>query len=259
MDHQYKLEWARKHLDTLKASIQVFLNSEPYIAIQKYDDEEGGYQARLDRQLEVPLDWSLMVGDIIHNARSALDNLAYALAIKNSGPLSDDDARDVQFVLYEKRPDDFFSRSLFRLGLLSDVARTEIEKLQPYHRPDPAYRHPLAVLADLSNIDKHRHLILAVDTAQSASVSLEGSGIEPGTRIGGYSGPLEDRTVIARWKLAGFPPNAKVNMSAEISILITFPQGRPAWGGSIVGFLDALLDHIRDVVFPPLEAILNEP
>ena len=43
-----------------------------------------------------------------------------------------------------------------RIPDLSPQHRSMVKHFQPYHAGDEAARHPLSVLADLSNADKHR-------------------------------------------------------------------------------------------------------
>jgi hypothetical protein len=54
-----------------------------------------------------------------------------------------------------------------------------IERNQPYHRPAPSYKkHPLWILHDLNNADKHRVLI---GTGSSLAVDNFDIGIAPGS------------------------------------------------------------------------------
>jgi hypothetical protein len=136
---------------------------------------------------------------------------------------------------------------------------TEIERLQPYHRPDPKFRAALGVLRDLSNIDKHRHIVVTLAAATASGIRLEHPAINPGTYVTGYSGPLKKGTVIARWKFIGAPPaaEAEVRVQADMGVNIAFADGWPAYRGDVIGFLDGLIAYTRDTIFPPLEALLK--
>jgi hypothetical protein len=49
----------------------------------------------------------------------------------------------------------------------SEPAKCLVESFQPYHVTDP-WHHPLAMLARLSNVDKHRHLLVGATWVMAA-------------------------------------------------------------------------------------------
>ena len=191
MDHRAKLKWARKHLDALDDEIRHFTQSDPYELRAKYDVEQGGYVAWLENVTDLPPHWSLMIGDIIHNMRSALDTLTYSLACKNlQRAPTDREIKQLQFVIVDEVED--WSRELRRRLLpLHHDARAEMCWIQPCFRTDRTQRHGLSVLRDLSNIDKHRHVVITLASAASSSIQLAGDFLGAGTMIQGYVGPLK--------------------------------------------------------------------
>jgi len=263
MDHRAKLEWARKHLDTLETSIQSYVDSDTCKIGIQFDTEMGCYVARLRDVKTAPPEWSLMIGDIVHNTRSALDALTYSLAVKNLGrDPTKDEVKDLQFVIVDDVA--AWNRQCDRrLRCLSTTAQQAVESFQPYHRTDASVRHALSVLRDLSNIDKHRHVIITVVSASSSSIFLSGEMVDDGTMIAGYVGPLIEGAVVAKWNFAMGPLevpvqyHSEVNANAKMTIEVQFGRtmATPA-GGHVGAFLDWLLDWIRDEVFPPLEALL---
>src|SRR3954466_14053895 len=99
MDHRAKLEWAKQHLDILEASIKEFVDGDSCKLGVRFDVEANHYVACLREVKEVPSEWSLMVGDIVHNMRSTLDSVTYALARKNLGrPPTEAEVKQIQFV-----------------------------------------------------------------------------------------------------------------------------------------------------------------
>lgn len=266
MDHRAKLQWARKHYDALDNEVRVFIEIDPYEMRAKYDAEKGGYIAWLEKVTDLPPHWSLMVGDIIQNTRSALDTLTYALACKNLRRIPDEaEVKQLQFVIVDDIKDlaGEFSR---RLKFLDHDARAEICWIQPCFRTDFSQRHPLSVLRDLSNIDKHRHLVITLASASSSSIELSGDYIDAGTTIEGYIGPLEKGTEIGRWNFrfgeSPIPPHlhGKVEAYGKLGLDIEFAKSTATpKGGSVMGFLPALHDFIETVIFPPLEEILAGP
>lgn len=117
----------------------------------------------------------LLMGDVVHNKRSTLDHLVYQLALINTGGNVAHPNR-TQFPISDSR--DSFERAA--ANCLAEVApdlRDIIEGFQPYHPlkenivVEP-YFHPLAMLRDLSNTDKHR--ILTPVMIPSTKLRLDG-------------------------------------------------------------------------------------
>ncbi len=266
MDHHAKLRWARKHLEALQADMSRFMAATPYELTVRFDEKRQHYMAALRAPKPFPRDWSLRIGDILHNTRSALDSLAYALAAKHLGRLpSDDEAEQIRFLIVDDAaawPAD----AIRRLRHLSPAATAAIEALQPYHRMTVRYGHPLSVLRDLAHVDRHRHIALFAEAPSSAGVAVEGPGLPPGSRVTGWRGRLVAGTEIAVLDVKDasgrkIPParRAGLHASGQLSPEITFADGPPAYGGSVTGYLSALHTHILHDVFPPLDACLEAP
>ena len=73
MDHHAKLDWASRHIDTLKKAMSDFVDDNPYHVVRNFDPQAKEHRASVVNVKPTPPDWSLMVGDIIHELRSALD------------------------------------------------------------------------------------------------------------------------------------------------------------------------------------------
>jgi hypothetical protein len=117
----------------------------------------------------------LLVGDIVHNARSALDHLVHDLAFHNSGGNLRQPTK-TQFPIADT-PSEFQAQAKRYLQEVASQHRSIIESFQPYHLMDAnvgvgEYFHPLAMLRDLSNLDKHRLLVPIL--IPTTGVSLEG-------------------------------------------------------------------------------------
>ena len=259
MDHRKKLAWAHKRFDALESEFRAFIEQgDAYTLVRKYDPQQGCYIAYLKEVGSTPADWSLMLGEIVHAMRSALDALMYALAVKNLGRNpTDREVIQIQFPIVDELKD-WPGECGRRLKHVHPDVRTFIETLQPYHRPDKAYRSNLAVLRDLSNVDKHRHIVVTLTAATASGLKISHPDLPPGIYLPGYKGLLKTGTVIARWKFLGAPATAgeEVQVHGDIAIDVAFGEGWPAWGGSVTAFLPAVHDHIANTVFPPLEKLL---
>lgn len=198
-----KLDWSEKHLNALSAEIRTFLEGDAYTLPTQFDEADKSTTVIFKESEPLPESWGLALGDVIHNARSALDHLVYQLVLLAGGVHHDAH----QFPILDK-PQDWVRRvqkpPKGRRGLLDFIDPTHITSiklLQPY---EPATGLPrLGVLRDFSNIDKHRLIHAArtvfTDTpALSAHLAVPATisdvrPLEPGT-------PIEDGTEILRFR-----------------------------------------------------------
>ena len=97
---------------------------------------------------------SVYVGDIAHNCRSALDQLAWQLVINHSGrPKRVQQKIDVEFpVKYRLEA----LKRTYTFSKVSPADRAIIKDAQLYHCRYNPKLHPLPVIWQLSNRDKHR-------------------------------------------------------------------------------------------------------
>ena len=67
-----KIERAKEHLEYFDTLINGYIDSDPY-RFRREVDPDGTLHLFMDHHEPIPIRWSVVVGDIIHNARSALD------------------------------------------------------------------------------------------------------------------------------------------------------------------------------------------
>ena len=123
---------------------------------------------------------SLLVGDIVHNLRCALDHLIHHLALRNSGDNLKHPER-TQFPIADN-PTAYQTQAQRYLQEIAPEHQSIIESFQPYHVMDANvqvgdYFHPLALLRDLSNFDKHR--LLTPILIPTSGFELEGPASMP--------------------------------------------------------------------------------
>ena len=137
----------------------------------------------------VPHKAQAIAGEIIHDLRSALDNLIYEVSRRNN---NDVEVEQTQFVIADT--EDSYRDQQWRLKRLTENQKRRVESIQPYNNEDKW----ASLLSDLSNRDKHRYLIALHNQARIA-VSVRNHG----TFLA--SDPPE-------WTLAGkFPPVETLN------------------------------------------------
>lgn len=165
-------------LDDLEQRVAEFLSSDPF-TLEALDEAVSGdlvYRVRVRSQ--PPLDWSVLVGDVVHNARSALDHLAHRLVECGGGipteathfPISDQEAGYGEKVRKALKGAEMTSREA-------------IKALKPWHGGDDR----LWKLHRLDVIDKHR-LLVPVGSAQR--------GISLGSVFRGFDGSGGDSVAI---------------------------------------------------------------
>lgn len=119
----------------------------------EFDPDTGNYVLRIPHPdtLELSEAPKVVVGDIAHNLRSALDYLIYELSLHNVD--SKGNLKATQFVVVDT-PNDFPNQSNRYLSQLTPQQIDMVEALQPYK----GIRWT-ALIRDLNNLDKHRHLV----------------------------------------------------------------------------------------------------
>jgi hypothetical protein len=204
------------------------------------------------------LDWGVIIGDVIHNLRSSLDSLVWELTIKHSGDPIDPNAnqwRNVQFPIVTEANKWSPQESKCLWGIQPSL-KPYFEHLQPFHAgQNAAPNEPFVILQSLSNIDKHRHIhfvsyFIGLDDLQFKSphpVPDEFKVIEKR-----FPGPFIDGAELGRGKVTGnvimsIPPTL-VYMNAIHAFDITFDQGEPAEGESVISVLESLRDKTSSVL-----------
>lgn len=231
-----KLRRAQTHLRALDRRIQGVRRSNLKRVARELNDEVGEkafiYRGN-PRQLHPSI--SLIVGDAIHNWRSALDHLAWSLVEANGNtptrgtafPIIDDPAR--------------YKRSFKRQTKgMSGEATTMLTKEQPCCGPRSLRKGYLALLAELDNVDKHRHLYVTI-TATDGGLFSEPLPLDIFTQGFIHSGPIHDGTLLAQ------TPKGHHHLEFTPAFDIAFGPGMPAEGKSVrgaLGFIDYIVGDI---------------
>lgn len=153
-----KLKRADQYLALLNDRITTFLNDEDRRVIGEFESETSEYVFRVTGD-PPPFEWGLTVGEFAHCLRSGLDNLLWQVILARGGTPKD---KVTQFPIFEhETPYDTGKAQRWTKGVSVDDWAF-IEAAQPWHE-GPAWnaRHPLAMLADLNNVDKHRFVHVA--------------------------------------------------------------------------------------------------
>jgi hypothetical protein len=249
-----KLRRAKAHQDNLHKMIDPIseLDPHPFKGEVRGDGREHLYRWHnppiLDRDAE------LVLGDCVHNLRSALDHLAYQLVVLNGKPTSGRPA----FPIFDHPPRERrkcrWRDVPFSVPGISDKANKIIEAVQPYKGGNIG--RWLTVLRDLDNIDKHRHLldtIPAVDFASTASFGDLPFGAPRCVFL--PTAPVHGQVVVrVRWSM----PRHELDPQLHFRVGMRFDKrvGKRLARRSVKGVLAHLVwtveDEIVNTLFAPL-------
>ena len=249
-----KLRRAEQHIERLDDAVGRYLNGEGRAPIMNKQADGVTLVVEVPMLREPPGCLSLILGDALHNLRSALDYLAWQLVLANGRTPTE----HTQFPIYDNRlTKKGKPRSVDVDGGIDGQALTLIERLQPYHRVNDPARHPLSILRHLSNVDKHRTLHMTKGATDALTCALS---FEDGTRI--QAPPFspratDDDTLIVgvfRWEAGStLPSNVNVEVSGtNYVILMDGPANRP-----VLLTVKELLKFERHVVLPALTPFLS--
>lgn len=263
-----KLARAEHHFRTIQKEIHTFLGGNPYsVSLDFYVDRDltqplgsrlpfGGlaYVALHFREgRPIPMWWAPLIGDFLHNLRSAVDHLVRQLP--GSGA-------DSVFPIFAD--EDRFERSRELQGLegLDEHALAIIRAFQPYQRPLRTREwHPLWVLRCLHQLDRRRVLELCGHLEFDPRIDvvrIDKCRLGPPDRI--RVGTMEHGAPFVRF-LVRFPrarelrqyPNpqkVKTNVRIVSPYDVAFEDVGPGTGRPVLPTLREVLSHVRELIVP---------
>jgi hypothetical protein len=152
-----KLERANVHLAALHRAVDEFREQSPYAFAM---ESPGNQRWKPDIPITVtvttapsiPDGWALIAGDILTNARAALDHAVFPHIRAKKPEL---DRKLIHYPIEDRKEQWENKNRWFERPVLKVVGDS-----QPYRHADPV-GHPLRVLRELVNMDKHRDLVIA--------------------------------------------------------------------------------------------------
>jgi hypothetical protein len=164
-----KVARAKTHLDSLFAEMTLFTDSDPFAlgtGRPNASRTEWTYPLRLRRP--IPIDWGVVLGEVAHDLRSALDHAIYQLSLDFSGkeversgfPISGKTSSwEIRGAKATKDNPEGFAPTCARYQLrgVSPNVVDYVKRVQPFSSADPK-TSPLLALQELWNQDKHRLL-----------------------------------------------------------------------------------------------------
>ena len=252
-----KLNRVPEKLKAIKAHSDTYIAKNPPQIIM-----DGNGKTTLDMPAAaVPPEISVQIGEIIYQLRSTLDHLAFHLVKlnPNGSILPVDWEEDCQFPLWTELkvgqvPPLPFGCFRKILPGISAKAHTFIEGLQPYYGVGKV-NNCLRILKELSNRDKHRHLVLTRSRSQVHETRRWANGA---TSTGYMS---HDHGAEINLFDRGFGSDSNVQMSFKLAGFITFNE--PILGDANAVWVEELLqwlfESVQDVVVPEFKLLFENP
>jgi hypothetical protein len=259
--HWAKVKRSLHHLSELDGSIKGWLDGDAYRFVGEYNAETERFAIVARIKGPIP-DWGPLIGDVVHNLRSALDHLAFALNAKGyadthgGAALPDKAVSDSEFPIFghgnrQRTAEQLYEGARRKYEHMGSEAQRLLRNFQPYQRGADYSRDPLWVLHELSRIDKHRELV-ALASAVTGWELEDGLIAGPG-QIGG-GGLVYDGFVLHWWTSSGGPPED--DPESKVSRDVAFGEGTVLWNQPVVPSLRQIRDYLRLEVITPLAKLL---
>jgi hypothetical protein len=239
-----KLKRAKCHLAHLENTINDRIDSDVYRFELKRDPKSGKHILSAH---DVDPEWSLEIGEILFNLRSALDHLAWQLVLLDGKHEPGD---ETQFPIRETP----FTKKGQLVGARIQPAISDpqilhlVDEVQPYYghdlTPQPFYTSPLWQVNRLNNIDKHRLLLVVL---VALDVGQMWWGGPPTPDFGVCSGPVVEGSPVAWFDFHGEEPPPEFDPHPALHIRLNEPE-MPA-GASVVtatGYLSMLCQWVDE-------------
>jgi|ERR1700732_254094 len=165
-----KINRGQHHIKFLETDIADFFQRNPHTVVGQFNRDCTEYLFTATGPVEIPVNFAVVAGEVVHHLRSSLDHLVWALVVQRGcAPKG-----HVQFPICST-PKKFESAcKRGKIDGISNAAQAIIQDAQPFRTGQPT-NHPLAILQDLNNTDKHK-LLLIVSCATGVGNTLEFSG-----------------------------------------------------------------------------------
>lgn len=232
-----KVKRAQHHMVELKRCARAYADSHPYEVVSVRRQPKGHpdtwfFSLQVTQQPDPMI--AVILGDFVHNLRSALDHIIVACvpAQKRKSASMPIVTADIWLQdasgKYIVADDEAREKYRIAAGGLPDDAWALVDRFQPYHMPlEERDRHSFAVISRLENADKHRQLITVGSGVERAMFFTWVNNVLINyipTRQGTY---VEDGAQLQVVFPAGTrPPRSKVQMHSQGTAAVTIKISR---------------------------------
>lgn len=237
----------------LASSMQSWAGSDSMSVEANIAPDRLSWELVLRVHKEPPLrEWSFQFGESAHHLRSALDNLAVAIA-EQSGVTRQTILKNIYFPICRSEAD--WKNSEGKIAALPQQYRRAIEQLQPFQRPNLGQSvddDPLPILSSLDNHDKHRLQVKTTIPPHSMNhtptVSFEteegaAASVPPDTEF--FAPSLTDGGLLLRHRTKGRIAKVQGEYDVQALVCVSLSDGREFGATHILANLCA---YIRSVL-----------
>jgi len=170
-----KIEGAKEHIAELDAELRRYREREPYRLFVEDEPESGDRVYRIKIIEQPPRRVARIVGDVLANARAALELLAWQLVESHSGlPAREGDRKRIGFPISES-VEEFETKGLRKVDGASQQAKDLLRAIKPYKGGNDS----LWRLHHLNRVDHHRLIGLLGGAHQGVSLIWPPAGFRP--------------------------------------------------------------------------------
>jgi hypothetical protein len=235
-----KTERAEHHIRELDARIESFRKLDAYKLVVDNNPQIPERIYKVRPIVRIPVEFSLIAGDAIHNLRSALDHLACHLVAANKNSITN----RTEFPIYNappKRIRDFETK----VKGIDTAAISLIEAAQPYR----SGTDELWKLQQLDIDDKHKLLLAVGFVNQRATVTIStGTANSATLRFEmPFMGAIpDDGAELGR--ISGAVVSGEMQEKLDFSYEIAFAESQVARGEAVLETLHKLAHAVRGVI-----------
>jgi hypothetical protein len=250
-----KIARAERHMHDLDVEWRRWLDTNPHRVVPEYRPQAPDYtqiSVHLIYYMErPPVLLSVILGEIVHNLRSTLDHLAWAIVPPSV--LDSLDARGQKRIRFPTTtaPEDFLSEEIVRC--VGEDTQALLEGYQLYNGGN----EPLAALQSLWTLDKHRTIPVStilpdVGTLDSAITHNTAATLLQREITIKAGDTLKPRTEIASLVFCANGIEPQVEMNGDIGLQIAFQDETGGTTGVGIAQLIEYVQGVRDAFLPLL-------
>lgn len=219
---------ANENLDELKGVIREHFATSPFRLTGEFDPNEDRGIHLIDRVVfPPPIRVFTLVGDILHEYRSALDWLAWQLVEQHGVGNANQNTKWPVLHVPPAAPQKGPNRGNHPLphiaGGVSDDALAIIDDAQPYQWKSAYAAHPLYILHWLNIRDKHRHIAIRCVDVRDAKIY----GDSPLPKFTWKAELIESTEDGAKVRLVPDDPEVTVFTEAMVQVMLHEEAGGP--------------------------------
>jgi hypothetical protein len=215
-----KIRRAKRQLANLKELIEATVNPNTYQFRLQYDANTAKHALTVRSVPVISPDWSVIVGEILYNLRSALDHLAWQLVILDGGT----PGYKTQFPILKALSKGGLAAAQLRPSIRNSAILEALERVQRHRGPDgnpaPLYDSPLWQLHRLNIIDKHRLLLVVVCVLDVDNMwwGLDDNDPRPSAEL--VIEPVEEGATVASFDFHGAEPPKDFDAHPSLAVAI---------------------------------------